>query len=215
MKILVFGATGKTGWQVVQQALAKGHEVTAFARNPSGVGIAHPLLKTVIGDVLDASSVVRAVTSEYDAVVCCIGSPANKIGNIRSQGTKNIIDAMEKAGLKRFICQTSLGYGDSVKTLDQTPWFFKHLIVPYVLKKGFADHALQEKYIKESNLDWVIARPGNLTDGSCTKAYKHGFAADDNNISVKISRADVADFMLKQLDSNEYLKQTIGLSYAK
>lgn len=120
---------------------------------------------------------------------------------------------MEKVGIKRFICQTSLGYGDSIKVLDRTPFYFKHIIVPFLLKKGFADHALQEEYIKQSRLDWVIARPGNLTNDVFTGQYRQGFAATDKNIKVKISRADVADFMLKQLTEDTYLHKTPGLSY--
>jgi nucleoside-diphosphate-sugar epimerase len=162
--------------------------------------------------VLDAVSVQNAVPG-HDAVLCCLGSPANKIGNIRSQGTLNVIQAMQKTGLKRFICQTSLGYGDSVEVLNRTPWFFKNLIVPFILKKGFADHALQEEYIKQSGLDWTIIRPGNLTDGPHTGVYKHGFSYNDKTLSVKVSRADVADLMLKKLDIDTGIHQTIGISY--
>ena len=120
---------------------------------------------------------------------------------------------MEKNGIRRFICQTSLGYGDSRKVLDQTPFYFKYIIVPFILRKGFADHELQESYIKSSQLDWVIVRPGNLTDDKHTGKYRHGFAATDKKIKVKISRADVADFMLKQLTNDIYLHKTPGLSY--
>lgn len=212
MNLIIFGASGGTGKLLTQQALQNGYNVTGYVRTPENFTLKHPKLKVVKGDVLNPVEVEHAIYG-HDAVLSCIGSPANKIGVIRSQGTKNIIEAMNKAGIKRFICQASLGYGDSVKTLDRTPWYFKHLIVPYILKKGFADHALQEKHIKESNLDWVIARPGNLTDGNHTGRYQHGFAADSKNIEVKISRADVADFMLKQIESDTYLRKTPGLSY--
>ena len=161
---------------------------------------------------MDFPSVERAIQGQ-EAVLSAIGSPANKIGTVRSDGTRNIIRAMEVAGVRRFICQTSLGYGDSRQILDQTPFYFKYLIVPFILRKGFADHASQEEYIKQSNLDWVIVRPGNLTDGSHTGVYRHGFPANDKTVTVKISRADVADFMLKQVQDNAYLKKTPGISY--
>lgn len=212
MKLLIFGATGGTGLKLVEQALEKGYMVTAFARNPQKLPIQHPKLRIIQGDVMNLTSVINAMLGQ-DAVLSSIGAPANKTGTVRSTGTKNIIQAMEKAGIKRFICQTSLGYGDSIKVLDSTPFYFKHIIVPFLLKKGFADHALQEEYIKQSQLDWVIARPGNLTNNGLTGKYRQGFAATDKKIKVKISRADVADFMLKQLTEDTYLHKTPGLSY--
>ena len=212
MNLIIFGASGGTGKLLTQQSLQNGYNVTAYVRTPENFNLKHPKLKVVKGDILNLSEIEKAING-HDAVLSCIGSPANKIGIIRSQGTKNIIEAMNKSGIKRFICQTSLGYGDSIKTLDRTPWYFKHLIVPYILKKGFADHALQEKHIKESDLDWIIVRPGNLTDGDYTGVYQHGFPSDSKQIQVKISRADVADFMLKQIEDDTYLRKTPGLSY--
>ncbi|WP_295122844.1 NAD(P)-dependent oxidoreductase [uncultured Chitinophaga sp.] len=211
-KIIIFGATGGTGKHLVTQALEQGQQVTAFVRDPSKLQVHHPKLNIVKGDVLNAASVAQAVRG-HEVVLSSIGAPANKTGVLRSQGTQHIVQGMEEAGIKRLICQTSLGYGDSVSTLDQTPFYFKYLIVPFLLKKGFADHALQEEYIKHSRLDWVIVRPGNLTDGEHTRSYRHGFASTDKKIKVKVSRADVADFMLKQLDSDTYLHKTPGVSY--
>ncbi|PSL46372.1 putative NADH-flavin reductase [Chitinophaga niastensis] len=212
MKLLIFGATGGTGRQLVEQALMQGHTVTAFARNPAGLQLQHPQLKVLQGDVMDYRSIEPAMRGQ-DAVLSALGKPANKTGTVRSEGTRNIIRAMEQTGVKRFVCQTSLGYGDSRKVLEQTPFIFRNIIVPFLLKKGFADHALQEKYIKDSQLDWVIVRPGNLTDGNRTGEYRYGFAATDKSLKVKVSRADVADFMLKQLTDNTWLHKTPGISY--
>lgn len=212
MKLLIFGATGGTGRQLLQQALEQGHEVTAFVRDPAKLNIQHPHLHIRQGDVLNYQT-VEPVVKGHDAVLSALGSPANKIGTIRSQGTQHIITAMEKHGIRRFICQTSLGYGDSKAVLDRTPFIFKYIIVPFLLKKGFADHALQEEYVKKSRLDWVIVRPANLTDKGFTGQYKHGFRADDKTIKAKVSRADVADFMLKQLSDNTYVHHTAGISY--
>jgi putative NADH-flavin reductase len=212
MKLLIFGATGGTGRLLVEQALEQGHAVTAFVRNPAAFDVKHKNLQVVKGDVLNADSVLQAM-GNHEAVISAIGMPANKTGTLRSTGTLNIIRAMEKTGMRRLISLASLGYGDSRATLDRTGFFFKYIIVPFVLKKGFADHALQEQYIKESSLDWTIVRPGNLTDGPYTGVYKHGFAANDKSLKIKVSRADVADFMLKQVDSLRYLKKTPGVSY--
>ena len=212
MKLIVFGATGATGKRIVEQALEQGHLVTAFVRDPSKLGLMHSNLAIAKGDIMDLSSIIPAVQGQ-EAVLCAIGAPANKTGNIRSEGTKNIIQAMKATGVKRLICQTSMGYGDSKKFLDQTPFIFKHIIVPFILKKAFADHALQEEYIKQSQLDWIIARPANLTDEAYTGVYKQGFPITEKKLKMKISRADVADFMLKQLTTNTYLRKTPSLSY--
>jgi putative NADH-flavin reductase len=212
MKIVVFGATGGTGSQVVQQALDKGLEVTAFVRNPVKMKITNPALQIVQGDVLQPGS-LESVIKGQDAVVCCIGSPANKAGRLRSEGTKNILKAMMKVDVTRFVCQTSLGYDDSKKILNNTGFVFKKIIVPFLLKKTFADHALQEAYIKETDLNWTIVRPGSLTNGKHRRVYRQGFDYSDPSVKVKISRADAADFILKQLDRNDAGKKIVGLSY--
>lgn len=211
MNILVFGASGPTGRQVVEQALARGHAVNAFVREPKRLAITHPSLRVATGDALDADAVMAAVAG-HDAVISALGAPANKTGVIRSQGTLNIVRAMQAHGVRRLVSLASLGYGDSEAVLTRTPFLFRYIIAPILLREGFADHALQESHIKSSDLDWVIVRPGNLTNGPLTRRYRHGFAATDRSIKVEVSRADVADFMLNQLSDDTYLRQTPGVS---
>ena len=127
-----------------------------------------------------------------------------------SEGTKNIVRAMEKVGVKRFVCESSLGIGDSK---GQLGLLFNYLMIPLFLRNIFADKEVQEQVIKQSNLDWVIVRPGRLTNGPRTGNYKSGFSTSDTSIQAKISRADVADFMLQQIIAEAYLKKTPGLSY--
>jgi putative NADH-flavin reductase len=212
MKILVIGATGGTGRRLVELALARGHDVTALVRNPAATGIGHPNLRLVRGDVMDPAAVARIMPG-HDAVISTLGAPAMRTGRVRSDGSRNIVQAMERAGIRRFVCQTSLGYGDSRQLLDRAPLYFKYLIVPFFLRAGFADHQRQENVIKQSSLDWIIVRPGNLTDGPHTGTYRHGFPASDPTVKAKVSRADVADFMLKQLADDTYLRKTPGISY--
>ena len=212
MKLIVFGATGGTGQHLVKQALAQGHAVTAFVRNPAKFGVSDPGLKIVQGDVMDAASVEHAV-SGHDAVLVALGGPARDTSKVRSEGTRSVISAMEKTSVRRLVCQTSLGYGDSRQSLDRTPFHFRYIIVPFFLRRAFADHQLQEELIQRSGLDWIIVRPGNLTDGARTGRYRHGFQATDKTITVTISRADVAHFMLGQVSDNAYLRKTVGLSY--
>jgi len=209
MKLIIFGSTGCTGRQVVTQALEQGHDVTAFARSPEKLDQKHEKLQVIKGNVLDFSSVERAIQGQ-DVVLCALGMPPKDKNNLRANGTKNIIRAMEKTGVKRFICQSSFGVGDTSETL---PFLMKYIIVPFILRRAFADHEIQESYIKESQLDWIIARPVALTDGEHTGSYQHGFTADNKTVTFKISRADTADFMLKQLADNNYLQRTPSISY--
>ncbi|MEO7767495.1 MAG: SDR family oxidoreductase [Ferruginibacter sp.] len=212
MKVLVFGATGATGRLVVQQALSKGHKVTAFVRNAGKIDFKNSNLKLAQGNVLQQSS-IDAIMPDHEAVICCIGAPAGKAAQLRSEGTRNILNSMKKNGVSRFICQASMGYADSENILKNTPFFFRKIIVPFLLKKTFEDHALQETYIQETDLNWTILRPGSLTNGKYTGNYRHGFEFTDRSVKVKISRADVADFILKQLQAGECAEKIIGLSY--
>ena len=208
MKLIIFGSTGSIGKQLVLQALSLGHTVTAFARSKSKLqDIEHNHLTLYEGDVLDPASVEKAVKG-HEAVLCALG--AGRKGRVRSEGTRNIIRAMEKAGIKRFICESTLGAGDSKDNLN---FFWKHIMFGWFLKEAYADHELQEKYIKASDLDWTIVRPAAFTDGKATGNYQHGFSSKDKSLKLKISRADVAMFMLMQLTTDEYLKKTPGLSY--
>jgi putative NADH-flavin reductase len=212
MKLLIFGAAGGTGRHLVEQALEQGHDVTAFVRNPAKPGTAHTRLKVAQGDAMNAAA-VEGVMPGHDAVLCALGSPALKTGAVRSAGTRNIVAAMEKAGVQRLVCLSSLGCGDSRAALDAAPFFSKYIVVPLFLRRVFVEHERQEECIGRSRLDWTSVRPGHLTDGPRTGVYRHGFPPADRSIKVSVSRADVADFMLKQLTDDTYLRKTPGLSY--
>jgi len=209
MNLLVFGATGGTGRQLVEQALTQGHTVTAFARTPAKLGLQHARLHVVPGDVLDAAAVQAAVAG-HDAVLSALGAPAGHKAPVRSEGTRHILHAMEQTGVRRFVCLTTLGMGDSRPAL---PFAYKYLIVPLFLRSAFADSEIQEAYIRQSALEWTIARPATLTNGPRTGQYRHGFPATEPGLKIKISRADVADFMLWQLHEPTYLRQAASLSY--
>lgn len=206
-KIVVFGATGTIGKHLVSQALEAGHQVTAFTRDKNKLAVKHENLQVREGDVFNSGSVEAAVEGQ-DIVMIALG--AGRKGGVRSEGTRVIIGAMEKLGVDRLICQTTLGAGDSVGNLN---FFWKRIMFGWFLKKAFEDHQIQERHIYESKLDWTIVRPAAFTDGEKTGNYKHGFPATDKGITAKISRADVAEFMLKQIGSVKYLRKTPGLSY--
>ena len=207
MRVVVFGATGSVGRHVVEQGLGRGHEVAAFVREPSKLGLAHERLTVFRGDVLDGASVGRSVRGQ-EAVLCSIG--AGRKGGVRAEGTRNIVRAMEGAGVRRLVCQSTLGAGESSGNLD---FFWKHVMFGFLLRGAFADHEQQEAHVRGSDLDWTIVRPAAFTDGERTGEYRHGFSATKKGLRLKISRADVAGFMLDQLADEAYLRQAPGLSY--
>ena len=209
MKLVIFGSTGTVGTQVVEQALEQGHTVTAFVRNPDKLNVQHPHLNIFTGDVMNPIVVEEAVIG-HDAAICVLGSGKKLSGNVRSQGTLNIIQGLEKAGVKRFICQSTLGAGDSWGNLD---FYWKYIMFGFILRKVFADHEIQEQYVQNSNLDWTIIRPAAFIDAPRTGKYRHGFPGGDRTSSLTISRPDVADFILKQLTDNTYLGKAASLSY--
>ncbi|ASC73230.1 3 beta-hydroxysteroid dehydrogenase/Delta 5--_4-isomerase [Halomicronema hongdechloris C2206] len=209
MKLLIFGATGGVGRQLVDQALAQGHRVTAFARTPDKLAVQHPNLAVFQGDVMDLPTVQQAVQGQ-DAVICILGSGQKLTGTVRSQGTRHIVQAMEQSGIRRFICQTTLGAGESWGSLNV---YWKTVMFGLILRNVFADHERQEQTVQNSHLDWTIVRPGAFVAGPRTGQYRHGFPGTDKSSQLKISRADVADFILQQLGSEAYLHQAASLSY--
>ncbi len=210
MKVIVFGSTGTIGKHLIEQSLDKGYEVSAFCRDISKLkDNTHPNLKRIKGDVFNPEDVQNAVKGQ-DVVCIALGSGKKLKSVVRSEGTKMIIEAMKIKGVKRLICQSSLGAGESKGNLN---FLWKYIIFGLLLKNVLLDHELQEEYVMNSGLDWTIVRPAAFTDGEKTSHYREGFKSDDRTVKLKISRADVADFILKQLGNDHYLHQTPGLSY--
>ena len=209
MKLLVFGATGGTGRELLKQSLDQGHEVTAFVRDPSRLGdIGHTNLRTVTGNVLDPAA-VKSTVPGHDAVLCAIGAGPKRT-TIREQGTRIVIEAMETANVKRLVCLSSFGVGDSRADLSL---FTRYVVVGIFLRHAFADHERQEAAVRKSALDWTLVRPPHLKEGAHTGIYQHGLTLAYGNIKGWISRADLADFMLKQLDDDHYIRQAPRVSY--
>lgn len=212
MKVVIFGATGGTGRQLIEQALAQGHKVTAFDRNVAGLTIEDPNLTLVQGDVFNQEQ-VDAVVAGQDAVICVLGVRPTVQIPVCSTGTEHIIAAMKKAGVKRFICQSAFVVAALDGERKEVPW-----VLPVMLsfspktKTMFSDKVRQEQIVRQSDLDWIIVRPARLTDGPKTGAYKSG-APMSIGINAKITRADVADFILKQVSDDSYLHKVPRLSY--
>jgi putative NADH-flavin reductase len=202
-RVLIVGATGGTGRQLVEQALERGHTVTALARDPSALRVEHPRLTVVRGNVLDYRSVEAAVRGQ-DAVISALGHK-RFFGPTRilSQGTRNVLHAMETHRVQRFVCETALGIGDSAGRMGIYYTFF---VVPIILPFYFWDKTRQERLIAASYVNWVIVRPGALTNGAKSGRYRAGQTVGSFLRTVRISRADVADFMLNQMTENTYLR---------
>ena len=174
MKLIVFGATGTIGRHVVDRALAQGHEVTAFARAPGALDSTDPKLTRAAGDVLDRDAVADAVRG-HDAAIVALG--AGRRGKVRTAGTRNVIAAMQHHGVRRLVCQSTLGAGDSRPLLT---FFWKYVMFGLLLRAAYADHQAQETLVQESGLDWTIVRPGAFTDGPATGAASRPRSAASN-----------------------------------
>ena len=161
MNLLIVGATGGTGQQLVTQALERGHRVTALVRRQRPAE-QRPGLTMVLGDVLDPPSVDGAVQGQ-DAVLSALGHK-RWLGPTRilSDGTRNVIAAMVKHGVRRFVCETSLGISDA---WWQMGLYYTLFVRPVILPFYFWDKTRQEAVIRASGLDWTIVRPGALTNG--------------------------------------------------
>ena len=210
MKILLIGATGPTGQHILTQALAQKHQVTALARHPERLTIQNEHLLAVPGNVLNEPSLEQAMTGQ-DAVICALGlslADSRKPTTVYSTGTRNIITAMDKKGIRRLVCITGIGSGDS---RGHGGFFYDRIFLPLILNQGYLDKTRQEEEIKQSDLDWVIVRPAQLTNGPARGTYRA--LLDGNYTAKKIARADVAAFVLGLLTSDQYLKKTPVISY--
>jgi putative NADH-flavin reductase len=162
MKLFIIGGTGKTGRELIKQGLDQGHSITALVRNPNKVKLNDINLKVIKGNVLALDSFEKAI-KEQDAVLSALGHKRFIIPtSILSKGTINIINAMKKHHVKLLICITSLGVNDSRFKLGL---YYTLFTIPVILFFYFLDKSKQEKIIKQSNLNWTIVRPAQLTNG--------------------------------------------------
>jgi putative NADH-flavin reductase len=207
---LIVGATGGTGRQLVTQALQRGYAVTALVRDPSRLQVGHPQLTVIQGDVLDEGSVEAAMRGQ-EAVLSALGHKRYFYPTrIFSEGTRNVLRAMETHGVPRLVCETSLGIGDGAGRMGL---YYTLFVIPVILPFYFWDKTRQERMIARSNVEWVIVRPGVLSNGDKRGKSRHGRDVGSFLLTVRISRADVADFMLNQLASDTYLRTSPGVCW--
>jgi putative NADH-flavin reductase len=203
MKIAVFGATGRTGIHIVQQALEAGYEVVALARTPTKLSISHPHLKMVQGAIYHAAQVEQTTTG-VEAVISVLGPTSNQPEFAISTGMEIILAAMRRQNVKRLIISAGAGVGDP----QDMPKLFDKAIG--LLLKTFSRNVYEDilrvvATVRASDRDWTVVRVPMLTDGPLTGQVRIGMVG--KGTGPRISRADMAAFMLKQVTDTQYLHQ--------
>ena len=221
MKVTVFGATGGVGRQVVEQAVAAGHHVTAVVRNPDGLpaGVNHVRadLDTVGLDV------IRSAVNGADAVLSCLGPRSKAEAGIVTKGTKLIVTAMKEMGVHRLIVISAVPVGtipsparpNPPKTDPGDGWFTSNVLTPIVkaaFRDTYRDLAEMEDVVRASGLDWTIARPPRLLDKKLTGRYRTD-AVQNMPGGRSISRADLAHFMVQSLERPQTIDQLVRVAY--
>jgi uncharacterized protein YbjT (DUF2867 family) len=209
MQLVVFGATGGTGRELVKQALGHGHSVRAFVRDPDRLKVIHHRLEVVTGDVQDAKRVAAAVAGQ-DAVLCALGVYERKPNTVLSDAVRTLVGAMDAQGVRRLLFVSSLGVGE---TKGQLGPIYNFVLLPTLLKEIFADKETAEAVVRESGLDWTIVRPGRLTKARLTGKYRAGPDAAKGRWLPRVARADVADFMLSALERKLFIREAPGITY--
>ena len=202
MRVVVFGATGKTGELAWKLLLEAGHDVTVFGRSVERRYANEPVAR-VQGDALDADVVSKAIEAQ-DAVLVCLGPVSTKDQTTLSQGAANIASAMQARGIRRVVFISAAGVGESWK---QIPWYSK-LLFGTILKKILAEHAREEAIFEASSLDWTAVRAAVLTDKPATGRIN----ASNTGPNKTIPRADLAAFLVAELVGQDHLNQAISVT---
>lgn len=209
MIITVFGSTGQVGKRIVQMALGQGHKVRAFSRDITKLIDAdnhNEMLEAVQGYVFDEQDVFNAVNGS-DAVLSALGGNFKNIDQTRSLGMKNIVTQMEKAGIKRILSVGGMGL------LDDETYTYRFLSPDYpaVFKEVGAEHFAAFEYLQQSSLNWTVMCPPDIKDADVTVDYITSVNVKPEPFKNGINAGDIADFMLKNISTNEYLYQRIGI----
>ena len=204
--VLIVGASRGIGLETLKCALQSGYRVRALARSAGNISVNHPDVEKVTGDALDKGAVTKALAG-VDTVIQTLGLSGPEIifreTRLFSEATRILVTAMEETGVKRLICVTGLGAGDS----HNKGGFLYNLALDLFLGRAYADKGAQEQIIRTSRLKWLIARPVILTNGPRTGSYRVLVDPKDWR-SGFISRADVADFLVKQIKDDTLLGKT-------
>lgn len=209
MRVAVIGASRGVGRHIVEQALARGHEVTAAVRNPADVKLRHERLWTVACDALDKTA-VAATLQEQDVVFCSLGTDSRGPTTLYSSAAQNVLAGMRQHGVRRLVYLSNFGVADESATDFMSLMML--VLARQVIRHTLADHRRALEAFIHSDLEWVAVRPMALTDGPLTGRYR----VDAWGLPHKgrsIARADVADFMLNQAQDDRYLKLAPAIAY--
>ena len=204
-RLVILGATGGTGSQVLEQALAQQRRVTVVVRNPAKLGPVASAVRIVRGDLLTDPAVLDEALADQEAVISALGvGQSFTPNNLIARTCPAVVAAMERQGVRRLVWTSAFGVG---RTRRDTPWLPK-LFSATLLRRIYADKAAGEAAIEKSNLDWTLVYPVGLTNGLATGSYR---ASEHLPLSgfPRISRADVADFLLRQVDADTYLRKGV------
>jgi putative NADH-flavin reductase len=207
-KLLVLGATGGTGQQVISQALQQGHEVTALIRTPQRLNITDDRLRVLAGSVTDDSQALADAVRDQAAVISTLGVGRSfKSRGLITQSMPRIVRAMEDHGVRRLIFTSAFGVGDTRRDVPLVPRIFIRLL----LQDIYRDKELGEATLHASGLDWTLVYPAGLTDAPATGQCRAG---EHHSLSgfPRIARADVADFLLTQINDTTYVRKGVLIS---
>lgn len=200
MKVLVIGGTRGVGREVVLAAHAAGHELTLLARNAERIVLPVTGVRVVVGDAGDADDIERAVAGQH-AVVWTVGiAPTRKPVDLFSRSTRFLLAAMARHGVRRLVCVTGIGAGDS---RGHGGFFYDRIIQPLFMRTIYEDKDRQEALLRASDVDWTIVRPGSLTNGPATGLVR-ALTNLDGVTAGHVSRADVAGFIVENLETSEF-----------
>jgi putative NADH-flavin reductase len=211
MRVAIFGATGGTGVQLTGQALQRGHHVVALARRPETLGIRHPRLSIVAGDV--------TVPGAADPVVAGAGVVLSALGigyrrhatTLYSAGTANILAAMGRANVARLLVVSTSSL--TIPGPERfTEWLVARFLLHPLLRRPYADMLLMERLLRQSAADWTLVRAARLTNGKPRGAWR---VAEENKLSGgwSISRADLASYLLDQAADTRLARATVEIAY--
>ena len=209
MKIVIFGATGGTGRQLVEQALAAGHCVVAYARNPSKLNINHEQLKVIQGELADETLIESAVTGA-DAVISVLGPRGGSKNKPITQGMQNIITAMKKQNVRRLVITSTLSAKDPNDPLNFRTKAMVNL-VKVTMHDAYKDIVGTAETVRNSDLDWTIVRLTMLNNNPKSGKVNVG-CVGKGEVGAWISRADLAEFLLRQVQDTKYLRQAPAIS---
>ncbi len=207
MKVLVFGANGKTGEKVVEAALRKGHHVTVFVRDAGKIGADSTLMDRRVdiatGDATNPTDVRKAMLGQEAVIDAIGGASPYKDTELERSAVHAILGCMEEAGVKRLVVVSMMGIGDSV---EEAPFWYRRLMMPTFLRGATKDKTAMEEEVKAHGVEFVIARPPLLTDGEATGSVK---VIEQGETGHKITRADLAEWMVAQLGSDAFVGQAV------